>query len=236
MPYGTPQGMPGLPQGNMVPMPGMNAPAYHPIPGGGQGPPSYAIPPHPTVYGVPRNTGPTGLPPTVPPAQRSVTPPVFPHSRRIESTTPPGNPPPGVPLPPRHGTPLDFTKLMHAPDYRMPVQQSLSHQPSVGRPPARQSPQQQPMALRSPMRSPQEQERLMQQQQRQGDGQQVLYGGQLLPYDDVVQMKKRDERMYSRQYVDTMERMAPASLFRGVGTSPPVGEAVKRSDSGKKWI
>ena len=74
-----------------------------------------------------------------------------------------------------------------------------------------------------------------QQQQQRGDGQ-VLYGGQLLPYEDVVQMKKRDDRMYGAQYVATMERMTPASLFRGGATSPPAGEAVKRSDSGKKWF
>ena len=74
-----------------------------------------------------------------------------------------------------------------------------------------------------------------QQQQQRGDGQ-VLYGGQLLPYEDVVQMKKRDDRMYGAQYVATMERMTPASLFRGGATSPPAGEAVKRSDSVKKWF
>jgi hypothetical protein len=87
------------------------------------------------------------------------------------------------------------------------------------------------------MRSPQEQERLQQQQQQQlpADGPQVLYGGQLHPYDDVVQMKRRDARMYGSQYVDSMERMTPASFFRGA-TSPPPGEPIKQGEGGKKWI
>jgi hypothetical protein len=84
------------------------------------------------------------------------------------------------------------------------------------------------------MQPPQEQE--PQQLQQRGEGQQVLYGGQMLSYEDALDMKRRDGRMYGPQYVDTMERMSPASFFRGGAASPPAGEGVGRSASGKKWF
>jgi len=60
---------------------------------------------------------------------------------------------------------------------------------------------------------------------QQQQPQQLLYGGQMLAFDDVQAMKKRDLRMYGPQFVDAMERMSRTNSFRGgtSGRSTPAG-------------